>query len=93
MQIAGVRELKNRLTYYLRFVRKGETVMVTDRGTPVAVLRPLQEGEGTVGREERLAMLASQGYIHLPLHRERERTKPVPLRGTPLSRIVIEDRR
>jgi prevent-host-death family protein len=36
----GVRELKNRLSEYLRLVRAGERVIVTDRGRPIAELRP-----------------------------------------------------
>ena len=36
----GIRELKNRLSEYLRLVRAGELVQVTDRGTVVAELRP-----------------------------------------------------
>ena len=35
----GVRELKNRLSEYLRMVRRGEEILVTDRGEPVAELR------------------------------------------------------
>lgn len=37
MQTVGVRELKNRLTHYLDEVKNGENVVVTDRGTPVAI--------------------------------------------------------
>lgn len=35
----GVRELKNRLSEYLRLVRNGEEILVTDRGEVVAELR------------------------------------------------------
>ena len=35
----GVRELKNRLSAYLRLVRQGEEILVTDRGEAVAELR------------------------------------------------------
>ena len=42
MSAVGVRELKNRLTYYLRRARKGEEVIVTERGRPVAILHSLQ---------------------------------------------------
>lgn len=35
----GVRELKNRLSEYLRLVRSGEEILVTDRGQVVAELR------------------------------------------------------
>jgi antitoxin (DNA-binding transcriptional repressor) of toxin-antitoxin stability system len=36
----GLRELKNRLSEYVRHVRKGHRVLVTDRGQVVAELRP-----------------------------------------------------
>lgn len=39
MKAVGVRELKNRLSEYLRLVRSGEAILVTDRGEVVAELR------------------------------------------------------
>ncbi|MFM2115251.1 MAG: Antitoxin Phd YefM, type toxin-antitoxin system, partial [Actinomycetota bacterium] len=36
----GIRELKQRLSEILELVAKGETVRVTDRGVPKAVLSP-----------------------------------------------------
>ena len=39
MKTVGVRELKDRLSEYLRLVREGEEVLVTDRGRVVAELR------------------------------------------------------
>jgi prevent-host-death family protein len=40
MQQVGLRELKNRLSEYVRLVREGEHVQVTDRGQVVAELVP-----------------------------------------------------
>jgi antitoxin (DNA-binding transcriptional repressor) of toxin-antitoxin stability system len=40
MRTVGIRELKNRLSEYVRLVRQGEEVLVTDRGVVVAELRP-----------------------------------------------------
>jgi antitoxin (DNA-binding transcriptional repressor) of toxin-antitoxin stability system len=40
MKTVGVRELKNRLSEYIRRVRTGEPVLVTDRGEVVAELGP-----------------------------------------------------
>lgn len=37
----GVRELKQHLSEYLRRVERGETIRVTDRGVPKALLSPL----------------------------------------------------
>jgi prevent-host-death family protein len=39
----GVRKLREQLSTYLDRARKGETIEVTDRGTPIAVLMPLPE--------------------------------------------------
>lgn len=39
----GVRELRQHLSVYLRRVVAGETLKVTDRGQPVALLTPLPE--------------------------------------------------
>jgi antitoxin (DNA-binding transcriptional repressor) of toxin-antitoxin stability system len=44
MKTVGVRELKNRLSEYLRQVRSGESVLVTDRGEVVAELAPPGHG-------------------------------------------------
>jgi len=40
MKAVGIRELKNSLSEYLRMVRRGEEILVTDRGTVVAEIRP-----------------------------------------------------
>ena len=42
MKTVGSRELKNRLGRYLGLVRRGETIIVTDRGKTVAHLIPPQ---------------------------------------------------
>jgi prevent-host-death family protein len=41
MKRASISTLRARLSEYLRAVRNGEEVIVTDRGTPVARLAPL----------------------------------------------------
>lgn len=40
MKAVGIRELKARLSAYIRMVREGEDVLVTDRGVVVAEIRP-----------------------------------------------------
>ena len=39
MKAVGVRELKSRLSEYLRMVRRGEEILITDRGEVIAELR------------------------------------------------------
>jgi len=44
MTSVGVRELRQRASELLRLVEGGETVEITDRGRPVALLTPLPSG-------------------------------------------------
>jgi prevent-host-death family protein len=44
MTSVGIRELRQRASELLRLVEAGETVQITDRGRPVAVLAPLPSG-------------------------------------------------
>ena len=49
---AGIRELKNHLSAYLRKVKAGETITITDRGTPVGRIVPAGEkNERTLGEK------------------------------------------
>ncbi|MBV9612496.1 MAG: type II toxin-antitoxin system prevent-host-death family antitoxin [Acidobacteriaceae bacterium] len=41
MRQVGIAELKSRLSEYLRAVRRGETISVLDRETPVAQIVPV----------------------------------------------------
>lgn len=41
MKQAKISELRDRLSYYLRRVRQGETIEVVDRETPIARLVPV----------------------------------------------------
>ncbi|MFQ5928391.1 MAG: type II toxin-antitoxin system Phd/YefM family antitoxin [Acidobacteriota bacterium] len=42
MKQAKITELRDRLSYYLRRVRRGETIEVVDRNVPIARLVPVQ---------------------------------------------------
>jgi prevent-host-death family protein len=53
----GVRELREHLSTYLDRARNGETIEVTDRGTPIAVLMPLPD------ERRALAELTASGVL------------------------------
>lgn len=40
---AGIRQVKNRFSEYLRRVKQGETLIITERNVPVAKLVPVWE--------------------------------------------------
>ncbi|HEU5315668.1 MAG TPA: type II toxin-antitoxin system prevent-host-death family antitoxin [Chloroflexota bacterium] len=48
--VVGVRELRQNLSVYLRRVAAGETLRVTERGAPVALLAPLPQRAGILAR-------------------------------------------
>jgi prevent-host-death family protein len=45
MRSVGIAELKARLSEYLRYVRRGETVSVLVRESPVARIVPIRQGQ------------------------------------------------
>ena len=63
MKTVGVRELKNRLSEYIRHVRAGESVLVTDRGEVVAELAPPGQGARDSGLPPGLIALSRQGLV------------------------------
>ena len=65
MQAVGLRELKNRLSEYVRQVRRGEGVLVTDRGEVVAELTRPRRHELDPAIPPGLAALARKGLATL----------------------------
>ncbi|MGH7813644.1 MAG: type II toxin-antitoxin system Phd/YefM family antitoxin [Candidatus Binataceae bacterium] len=64
MKSVGVKQLKSRLSEYLRLVRSGETVLVSDRDEVVAELRPARRQPGAGNSlDELLDSLAARGEI------------------------------
>jgi prevent-host-death family protein len=61
MERIGVRELRQHASRYLARVRAGETIEVTDRGTPVARLVPV-----TPGPTSHWDDLVGRGLVRLP---------------------------
>jgi prevent-host-death family protein len=53
MPTVGLKVLKNRLSEYVRLVAAGETVVITDRGRPVAEIVPPQARTGLTPFEEK----------------------------------------
>jgi prevent-host-death family protein len=84
----GTRELKNRLSQYLRRVKAGETVIITERGKPVGQIVPFQ-----VDLTGRLKNLVEAGVVEwngeaLPSYRPRVENRGKKL----LSDLVLEER-
>lgn len=92
MKKVGLRELKNRLAVYVKQVRRGATILVTDRGMPVARIVPEPETQQARPLEELLRELAAAGHLRLGT-KPFAKIRPVQARGKPASQMIIEDRR
>jgi prevent-host-death family protein len=84
----GVRELRQNLSVYLRRVKDGETLEVTERGEPVARLTPAFTGDSWWDR------MIAEGRI-IPAKKPRAPLPPrmqLPPGAKPLSEILQEMR-
>jgi antitoxin (DNA-binding transcriptional repressor) of toxin-antitoxin stability system len=78
---------------YLAAVRRGQTLLVTDRGKPVAKVSPPDQDEDTgLTFSDVLRKLEAEGKIRLG-KRPLGEFKAVPSRGKSASQMIIEDRR
>lgn len=91
MKRVGSREFKNRQGYYLKRVRKGETLLVTDRGKPIAKVIPATDWDALT-LDEKLEELERQGHLRRARGGQLPRFTPLPSRGKPASQMIIEDR-
>jgi len=86
MERVGVRELRQNLSVYLRRVRRGEALEVTERGTPVAVLKPLVDPDDPWARLEARGLTVRRGKGDL-----RDLAPPrTPREGPPTATILDE---
>ena len=70
----GIRELRNKLSRYLRLVRQGETVLITDRDEAVAEIRQRKEAGGLDSVRRYLEAGSLSGTI-LPAARAQSRIR------------------
>ncbi len=86
-QTVGVRELRQNLSKYLRRVVAGETLRVTERGRPVALLAPLPEEAGVLERLIARGRVTPARIDLVALGAPRERARVMPI-----SQALMEQR-
>lgn len=85
----GMRELKNRLSEYLRLVKAGQTVVITERGKIIGHITP-----AAPSIEERMQALEAAGFLVRGKGKLKPRQPTVINRsGKLVSDMVVEDRR
>ena len=91
----GIRELKTHLSRYVREVRDGDEILVSERGRIIARLSPVEPRSETARLQGLLLKLSAEGQIILPrIHKKAARpAKRKKMKGTSFSDAVLEDRR
>lgn len=97
MRTASVTEAKNRLSALLDRVKAGESVIITDRGVPIARIEPITR---TTDWDARMQRLIAEGKVipgnDMPheelLRRMRAIPRPKLPEGASLLEAVLEER-
>ena len=94
VKAVGLRELKNRLAEYVRQVRAGEEVLVTDRGAVVAELGPPGRAMANGIAPAGLVELANRGLLTLGAPNDPAAYPKLPRLLTPgrVTRLLDEER-
>lgn len=89
MQI-GLRKANQQFSRLMKAVRDGREVLLTDRGRPLAVVRPIRGGDEA---ESAIQRLEAAGFLRAA---EKRGTLPAwnpkSVKGVPLSQTVQEER-
>ena len=91
----GIRELKAHLSRYVKEVKDGDEILVSERGRIVARIVPVEPHSEETRFQNLLLKLSAEGQIIPPkIHKKKERpTRRKKVKGTPFSDAVLEDRR
>ena len=82
----GIKEFKTRLSHYVDKIRRGQEIVITDRGTEVALVIPISK------ERQSIQSLVASGKAHWTGGKPRGK-KGLKIKGRPLSETVLEQRR
>ena len=88
----GLREANQSFSKAMKAVKQGKEVVLTERGKPIAVIKPLEPKED---QEAVIRRLEAEGMLRPALKRGPMPVpswKPVRMKGKPLSQTISEER-
>ena len=89
METIGIRELKENLSRYMKRVKTGERIIVTDRKKEIAIIMPLEKKTN----EEKIYQLIQRGMACWSGGKPQGMPNRIVSRGDSVSDAVIENRR
>jgi len=85
-----LRETIMHFSKYMKLVRQGEEVVVTERGAPIAVIKPFVR---VMGPEQRIRLLEEQGVLIRSVRTTFPLGAPVVLKGRAIAQTVTGERK
>jgi prevent-host-death family protein len=91
----GIRELKTHLSRYVKKVKDGDEILVSERGRIIARIVPIEAPSEGARLQNLLLKLSAEGKIILPrIYKKAARLgRRKKVRGTPFSDAILEGRR
>jgi prevent-host-death family protein len=87
--IACIRDLKNKLSHYLKEIKKGRSIVIMERGKVVAKIIPSREHRDI----EKLKKLTRSGLGTWKGGKPKGASRSIVVKGKPVGDIVLEERR
>lgn len=88
---AGIRDAKMHLSKYLKMIRGGGEIVLTDRGRPVGKIVPIENKD--VSLSLRIKTLEDQGLLEIRSQKGRGKVAPpIPVPDDIAQRFLKEDR-
>ena len=86
----GLREANQNFSRLMKAVKQGKEVLLTERGKPLAVIRPVDQSDNASAAVQRME---SAGLLRAASKQQRlPRWTPRAMRGVSLSRTISADR-
>jgi prevent-host-death family protein len=87
----GLREANQQFSKAMKAVKAGKEVILTERGKPIAVIKPLEQAKG---EDAIIQRLEAEGILRPALKRGPMPVwrSPVRIKGKPLSETIREER-
>jgi prevent-host-death family protein len=88
----GLREANQQFSKAIKAVKAGKEVVLTERGKPIAVIKPLEREDKL---EATIRRLEAEGILRPALKRGPMSTptwKPIRIKGKPMSETIREER-
>lgn len=89
MMKVGLREANMHFSKYVKMVRHGQEIVVTDRGTPIAVIKPLGRGASL---KKRIKLLEEQGFLKRAVKNVLPSGAPITMKGRSIADTLSDER-